>query len=100
MNETICSIISAIEEGRSWGHDDAEIANYLYSKYIQPLEARLGDAPDLQAAFLEGFMLTREGRNGQAPFAGDYREAWKAVRTHVAVSSLALDVVREDKEKG
>ena len=26
MNEIICSITSAIEEGRSWGHTDKELS--------------------------------------------------------------------------
>ncbi len=36
MNEIICSITSAIEEGRSWGHTDKEIADYIYAKHIGP----------------------------------------------------------------
>ena len=42
MNEIICSITSAIEEGRSWGHTDKEIADYIYAKHIRPLETNRG----------------------------------------------------------
>ena len=79
MNEIICSITSAIEEGRSWGHTDKEIADYIYAKHIRPLETKLAEAPEPRAAFLEGFMLTTKSRNGENPFAGDYAEAWKAI---------------------
>ena len=85
MNETIYSITSAIEEGRSWGHSDAEIARYVYEKHIQPLERKLAETPELKAAFLEGFMLTREGRNGQNPFGGSYEEAWKVIGSRASV---------------
>lgn len=70
MNEIICSITSAIEEGRSWGHTDKEIADYIYAKHIRPLETKLAEAPEPRAAFLEGFMLTTKSRNGENPFAG------------------------------
>lgn len=93
MNEIICSITSAIEEGRSWGHSDEEIARHIYAKHIQPLERKLAAAPDLKAAFLEGFMLTCEGRNGEYPFAGDYVEAWKAVGPRAGVSERASRAV-------
>lgn len=46
MNEIICSITSAIEEGRSWGHTDKEIADYIYVKHIRPLETKLAEAPN------------------------------------------------------
>lgn len=72
MNEIICSITSAIEEGRSWGHTDKEIADYIYAKHIRPLETKLAEAPEPRAAFLEGFMLTTKSRNGENPFTGDY----------------------------
>ena len=75
MNEIICSITSAIEEGRSWGHTDKEIADYIYAKHIRPLETKLAEAPEPRAAFLEGFMLTTKSRNGENPFAGDYDSA-------------------------
>ena len=52
MNEIICSITSAIEEGRSWGHTDKEIADYIYAKHIRPLETKLAEAPVPRAAFL------------------------------------------------
>ena len=94
MNETIYSITSAIGEGRSWGHSDAEIARYVYEKHIQPLERKLAETPELKAAFLEGFMLTREGRNGQNPFGGSYEEAWKVIGSHASVSEQALEAVR------
>lgn len=80
MNEIICSITSAIEEGRSWGHTDKEIADYIYAKHIRPLETKLAEAPEPRAAFLEGFMLTTKNRNGENPFAGDYAEAWESHR--------------------
>lgn len=86
MNEIICSITSAIEEGRSWGHTDKEIADYIYAKHIRPLETKLAEAPEPRAAFLEGFMLTTKSRNGENPFAGDYAEAWKAIASHAGVS--------------
>ena len=85
MNEIICSITSAIEEGRSWGHTDKEIADYIYAKHIRPLETKLAEAPEPRAAFLEGFMLTTKSRNGENPFAGDYAEAWKAIASHAGV---------------
>ena len=80
MNEIICSITSAIEEGRSWGHTDKEIADYIYAKHIRPLETKLAEAPEPRAAFLEGFMLTTKSRNGENPFAGDSKPS-KAART-------------------
>ena len=94
MNEIICSITSAIEEGRSWGHTDKEIADYIYAKHIRPLETKLAEAPEPRAAFLEGFMLTREGRNGQNPFGGSYEEAWKVIGSRASVSEQALEAVR------
>ena len=85
MNEIICSITSAIEEGRSWGHTDKEIADYIYAK--------LAEAPEPRAAFLEGFMLTTKSRNGENPFAGDYAEAWKAIASHAGVSQRAFEAI-------
>ena len=67
MNEIICSITSAIEEGRSWGHTDKEIADYIYAKHIRPLETKLAEAPEPRAAFLEGFMLTTKNRKIPLP---------------------------------
>ena len=93
MNEIICSITSAIEEGRSWGHTDKEIADYIYAKHIRPLETKLAEAPEPRAAFLEGFMLTTKSRNGENPFAGDYAEAWKAVASHAGVSQRAFEAI-------
>ena len=93
MNEIICSITSAIEEGRSWGHTDKEIANYIYAKHIRPLETKLAEAPEPRAAFLEGFMLTTKSRNGENPFAGDYAEAWKAIASHAGVSQRAFEAI-------
>ena len=51
MNEIICSITSAIEEGRSWGHTDKEIADYIYAKHIRPLETKLAEAPEPRPRF-------------------------------------------------
>ena len=93
MNEIICSITSAIEEGRSWGHTDKEIADYIYAKHIRPLETKLAEAPEPRAAFLEGFMLTTKSRNGENPFAGDYAEAWKAIASHAGVSQRAFEAI-------
>lgn len=93
MNDIICSLTSAIEEGRSWGHSDEEIARYIYAKHIRPLERELASPPDLKAAFLEGFMLTSEGRNGEYPFAGDYVEAWKVIGPRAGVSERASRAV-------
>lgn len=93
MNEIICSITSAIEEGRAWGHSDEEIARHIYDAHVRPLERRLAAAPDLRAAFLEGFMLTTERRNGETPFAGDYAEAWKAVGPRAGASEAAYRAV-------
>ena len=93
MNEIICSITSAIEEGRSWGHTDKEIADYIYAKHIRPLETKLAEAPEPRAAFLEGFMLTTKTRNGENPFAGDYAEAWKAIASHAGVSQRAFEAI-------
>ncbi len=90
MNETICSITSAIEEGHSWGHSDEEIAKYIYKKHILPLEEQLAKGPDLRAAFLDGFMLSTEGRNREFPFAGDYVEAWKVIGSHTRASLRAF----------
>ena len=87
MNEIICSITSAIEEGRSWGHTDKEIADYIYAKHIRPLETKLAEAPEPRAAFLEGFMLTTKSRNG------DYAEAWKAIASHAGVSQRAFEAI-------
>ena len=70
MNEIICSITSAIEEGRSWGHTDKEIADYIYAKHIRPLETKLAEAPEPRAAFLEGFMLTTRAGTGKIPLPG------------------------------
>ena len=93
MNEIICSITSAIEEGRSWGHTDKEIADYIYAKHIRPLETKLAEAPEPRAAFLEGFMLTTKSRNGENPFAGDYAEALKAIDSHAGVSQRAFEAI-------
>ena len=93
MNEIICSITSAIEEGRSWGHTDKEIADYIYAKHIRPLETKLAEAPEPRAAFLEGFMLTTKSRNGEKPFAGDYAEAWKAIASHAGVSQRSFEAI-------
>lgn len=93
MNEIICTITSAIEEGRAWGHSDEEIARHIYDTLILPLERRLAAGPDAAAAFLEGFMLTTEHRNGKTPFAGDYAEAWKAIAPRAAASEAACRAV-------
>ena len=96
MNETICSITSALEEGHSWGHSDEAIARYIYETHILPLERRLAAGPDAAAAFLEGFMLTTEHRNGHVPFAGDYAEAWMAIAPRAAASEAACRAVNGD----
>ncbi len=93
MNEIICSITSAIEEGRSWGHTDKEIADYIYAKHIRPLETKLAEAPEPRAAFLEGFMLTTKSRNGENPFAGDYAGRGKPSPPHAGVSQRAFEAI-------
>ena len=93
MNEIICSITSAIEEGRSWGHTDKEIADYIYAKHIRPLEMKLAETLEPKAAFLEGFMLTTKNRNGETPFFGDYAEAWKAISSYAGISRRALETI-------
>ena len=80
-------------QGRSWGHTDKEIADYIYAKHIRPLETKLAEAPEPRAAFLEGFMLTTKSRNGENPFAGDYAEAWKAIASHAGVSQRAFEAI-------
>ena len=93
MNEIICSITSAIEEGRSWGHTDKEIADYIYAKHIRPLETKLAEAPEPRAAFLEGFMLTTKSRNGENPFAGDYDEAGNPRAPHAGPTQRASEAI-------
>ncbi len=93
MNEIICAITSAIEEGRSWGHSDEEIAKYIYAKHIRPIEQQLAKGADGRAAFLEGFMLSTEGRNAEYPFAGDYVEAWKVIGPHAGASLQAFKAI-------
>lgn len=99
MNEIICSITSAIEEGRSWGHTDKEIADYIYAKYIRPLETKLAETLESRAAFLEGFMLTTNSRNGENPFDGDYVEAWKAIASRAGVSQRAFEAIEGGPDK-
>lgn len=100
MNETICELLSAIEEGHSWGHTDREIAEYIYEKYIMPLEHQLAGGTDSRAAFLEGFMLSTPARNGRTPFEGNYAQAWRAIASHSGAGQEAFRVIREINPDG
>ncbi|MFQ8735492.1 MAG: hypothetical protein ACLSAH_05120 [Bilophila wadsworthia] len=69
MNEIICSITSAIEEGRSWGHTDKEIADYIYASISGPWR-RSRRSSGTEGRVSEGFMLTTKSRNGENPLPG------------------------------